>query len=39
MNKLMVARNKWLTAKERAASKDDKPFWKRLQVAAKAQKV
>ena len=37
LDKLRSARNKWLTARERSASKEDKPFWKRLQAAAKGQ--
>ena len=34
---LRSARNKWLTARARAATKDDVPFWHRLQKAAKGQ--
>ena len=37
LGKLRAARNKWLTARARAASKDDLPFWQRLQKVAKAQ--
>lgn len=38
LNKLMTARGRWLTARERAASKEDKPFWRRLQQAARNQR-
>ncbi len=37
LEKLRSARNKWLTARARAATKDDVPFWQRLQKTAKAQ--
>ncbi len=37
LGKLRAARNKWLTGRFRAATKDDQPFWQRLQRAAKAQ--
>lgn len=37
LDTLRSARNKWLTARARAATKDDVPFWQRLQKAAKGQ--
>ncbi len=37
LGKLRLARNKWLTGRFRAATKDDQPFWQRLQKAARAQ--
>ena len=37
LDKLRAARNKWLTVRARTATKDDVPFWKRLQQAAKEQ--
>lgn len=37
LDRIRAARNKWLTARARTATKDDQPFWKRLQSAAKAQ--
>ena len=37
LDKLRAARNKWLTVRARTATKDDIPFWKRLQQAAKEQ--